>query len=197
MQKPFVVAINAISGGGKTTLAQLVAASLNKAVAFYFDEFDATNTYPDDYYEWLQRGADLEEFDCPGLQKEVLKTISDRQVDYIILDYPFGREHSRFKELIDLSVFIDTPLDVAMARRLIRDFIDNESETADHRLGLVRKDLKDYLCKARHVYLDTFKQRDTCDLIVDGWKEPEVICMEILKAIDAELNSSDADGVTD
>ncbi len=189
MKKPFVVAINAISGGGKTTIAKLVASAFNNAVAFHFDEFDSTNTYPADFFEWWKRGGDLEEFDCPGMQEEVLKAVSDHQVDYIILDYPFGRDHSRFKELIDLSVFIDTPLDVAMARRLIRDFIDNDSETADHRLGLLRKDLNDYLCQARYVYLDSFKQRDTCDLIVEGWREPEEVCAEILKAIEAKQSS--------
>jgi len=68
------------------------------------------------------RGADLREFDCPGLRKAVDEEIRTARIDFIILDYPFGRDHPRFENLIDLSVFVDTLLDVAMARRIMRDY---------------------------------------------------------------------------
>ena len=47
-----MIAIGAISGGGKTSLAALVHESLPNSALFCFDEFDATNVYPPDFYEW-------------------------------------------------------------------------------------------------------------------------------------------------
>ena len=103
-------------------MAKLLAESLPKSKLFCFDEFDDTNLYPDDLYDWSTRGANLLEFDCPGMGDAVGKEIKEGKTDYIVLDYPFGRDHPRFREQIDLSVFIDTPLDVAMARRILRDY---------------------------------------------------------------------------
>jgi len=122
MKKPYTIAINSVSGGGKTSLAKLLQESLVASVVFCFDDFDKTNRYPEDFYEWWKRGADLREFDCPGLRKAVDEEIRTARIDFIILDYPFGRDHPRFENLIGLSVFVDTLLDVAMARRIMRDY---------------------------------------------------------------------------
>src|SRR5262245_53390959 len=113
MKEPYVIAINAVSGGGKTEIAKLVHASLPSATLFCFDDFDETNVYPDDFYDWSCRGGNLLEFDCPGMSAAVEDEIRRRRSRYIILDYPFGRDHPRLQEHINLSVFIDTPLDVA------------------------------------------------------------------------------------
>ena len=40
---------------------------------------------------------------------------------YVVADAPLGRAHSDSGRFIDLMVFIDTPLDIAMARRTLRD----------------------------------------------------------------------------
>jgi uridine kinase len=71
MKRTCVIAINSVSGGGKTSLARLVQESLPDATLFCFDDFDATNVYPDDYYDWWVRGGNLEEFDCPGMRAAV------------------------------------------------------------------------------------------------------------------------------
>jgi uridine kinase len=121
MKRPYIIAINSISGGGKTALAKLLQEALPASVVFCFDDFDETNVYPEDFYEWWKRGADPREFDCPEMGKAVAGEIQRGASEFIVLDYPFGRDHPRFKSVIDLSVFVDTPLDVAMARRIIRD----------------------------------------------------------------------------
>ena len=41
---------------------------------------------------------------------------------FILLDYPFAYVHNGLKSHIDYAIFIDTPLDVAMARRMLRDY---------------------------------------------------------------------------
>lgn len=85
------------------------------------------------------------EFDCPGMAAAVEKEIEQGTKKYIILDYPFGRDHPRFSSLIDLSVFIDTPLDVAMARRILRDY-PHSSGSSD--LKRLQEEMNHYLARA-------------------------------------------------
>jgi uridine kinase len=183
MKKPYVIAINAVSGGGKTALARLLVESLPKAALFCFDDFDATNVYPDNFYEWSRRGGDPSEFDCPGMADAVTRELQQSDTEFIVLDYPFGRDHPRFQELIDLSVFVDTPLDVAMARRILRDFGPDSKASTQDRLEKLRDELSYYLEKARHPYLDTFKHRASCDLILDGWTTLENLRDAVLNRI--------------
>ena len=179
MKKAYVIAINGVSGAGKTALAELLAATLPNAVLFRFDDFDASNVYPDDFYDWVKRGANLSEFDCPGLATAVEEEIAVESADFIVVDYPFGREHPRLKDCIDFSVFIDTPLDVAMARRILRD---GDRST----MSELKEEMEHYIRKARHAYLDTYRHRGTCDLILDGWDSLPALCEKVIEQIRAE-----------
>jgi len=183
MEEPYVIAINAVSGGGKTEIARLVHTSLPSSTLFCFDDFDETNVYPDDFYEWYQRGANLLEFDCPGLSAAIEEEIRAQNSRYLILDYPFGRDHPRLRERIDLSVFIDTPLDVAMARRILRDSLCSTQVTTEKQIADLKKELIHYLSKGRLVYLTTDVHKKDSDLIVDGLASAEAIRDEILAAV--------------
>ena len=71
MKRPYIIAINAVSGGGKTALARAVNQSLPSSALYCFDDFGESNVLPDDFYEWWRRGADVAEFDCPGMYSAV------------------------------------------------------------------------------------------------------------------------------
>jgi uridine kinase len=182
MKKPFVIAINATSGGGKTSLGKLLHESLPDSALFGFDDFDATNIYPADYFEWYGRGGNLEEFDCQGMRAAVDREITKGKSRYIVLDYPFGRDHPRFRDVIDLSVYIDTPLDIALARRILRDFAPQPDLSDTEQLRRIHEDLRYYVAKGRHVYLDDH-HKETCDLILDGSRPLEELREIILKSI--------------
>jgi uridine kinase len=182
MSRPYVIAVNAVSGGGKTTLATLLGSSLS-ATLFYFDDFDATNVHPNDLYEWSKRGANLSEFDSPGMRDAVQLALKNETTRYIVLDYPFGRDHPQFRNVIDLSVFIDTPLDVAMARRILRDHTMDSNASATARLQLLRDEMTDYIEKARRPYLDAYRHRATCDLVLNGCDSPEEWRNQVLNRI--------------
>ena len=202
MTKPYVIAITSVSGGGKTALTQLVAKSLDSCAAFYFDDFDASNVYPDDFCEWHARGAKVEEFDCPGMHKAVCDAIAHNAVQYVLLDFPFGREHQRFKDLIDLSVFLDTPLDVAMARRIGRDFVESAVASGGNRMRALTEDLSHYVTKARYLFLahqDLYRAKS--DVVLDGWQSLDVLRDQMLERIRADqspgaYSSKAADGLT-
>ena len=189
MNRHFVVSINSVSGGGKTALATTLHRSLPQSALFCFDDFDNSNVYPEDFYEWSRRGADITEFDCPGMRNAVDQEIQRGTAKQIILDFPFGRAHPRFADIIDLAVFIDTPLDVAMARRILRDYFGDSQKSSEEALAHLRGELTHYLAKARHPYLDTYKDKDVSDFILDGWRSLDDLKTEVLSRIDSGQKS--------
>jgi SAM-dependent methyltransferase len=111
--------------------------------------------------------------------------------DYIILDYPFGYLNERVGKYIDLTVFVDTPLDVALARRIIRDYT-SRSQTSDFGLADVEevslaaldKELRFYLARSRPTYARMPEMhKPVSDLVVDGTKSPSEIANEIISFI--------------
>jgi uridine kinase len=189
MKKPYVIAISSVSGGGKTALSTLLQKRLPASVLFRFDDFDDTNLHPENYYEWSRRGGDLLEFDCPGMAQAVDQTIQQGELEYIVLDYPFGRGHPRLREVIDLAIFIDTPLDVAMARRILRDYPSESGASPAEELSRLRTELAYYLEKARYPYLDMDRQKPTSDLVLNGWRGLEELKDQILERLRVEQDA--------
>lgn len=180
MNKPHVIAINSISGGGKTALANSLDERLSSSQVFHFDDFDETNVYPDDFVSWWKRGADVGEFDSSGLYDTVCECSGNGEVQTIILDYSFGRLHQRFRDIISYSIYIDTPQDVALARRLLGDHLsgDKDSDSAREKL---KSELTSYLSGSREVYLDSARRyRDDADLVLDGTQEIELLAQQSL-----------------
>lgn len=63
---------------------------------------------------------------------------------------------------IDFAVFIDTPLDIAMARRVIRDFKNSPVEN-------ILLDMNSYILQGRQGYLEMLNTiKPNYDIIVDG-----------------------------
>jgi len=54
--KPKVIAIAAVSGGGKTTVTRRLAEVL-KAEVLHFDDYDLEGA-PEDFTQWVSRGSD-------------------------------------------------------------------------------------------------------------------------------------------
>ncbi len=88
--------------------------------------------------------------------------------EYIVFDAPLGRAHCDTGRFIDFMVFIDTPLDVAMARRLLRAMTVAEAGAEDA-IKIIEVELSSYLGGARMLYVE-FQDRikRDCELIVDG-----------------------------
>lgn len=206
-QPSFVIAIAGASGAGKTTLVKGVAALLGEAVTFYFDDY---SEYPPDVDQWLQEGGDLKLWETPRLiedlralkfgiplvlseaarfhREAVGETFPNGILEparFIVMEEPFGRERPGMETLVDFVVGLDTPLDLALARKLLRDI-------EYHRQGIHRGDLADYMKvilgdyqgPLRDLYL--VAQRVALyhsDLIVDGTKPAEVLAQEIVNKI--------------
>ena len=175
--KPYVIAINSISGGGKTALTTALGKELQSSTTYHFDDFDDTNIYPDDFVTWWAEGADVHQFEFPGMTKAVTETLETNESDFILLDYPFGRSHKALQGAIDLSLYIDTPLDIALARRGLRDYTSHEDQQK------LKNHLDHYISSSRPLYLDSGRYKEECDLVLDGSNDIEKLTAQVVEKI--------------
>lgn len=180
MLKTYIVAINAISGGGKTTVTQRLKEDLGNVEALYFDDRDYDiDSGIVDICKWMEEGADANRFNLDLLIEDIEQLLKE-ELDFIILDYPFGHRHNKMTKYIDISIFIDTPLDIALGRRLLRDYKDFSDKN-------VFNDIEFYLSTGRQTYLSSKNLAiDDADVIVDG-SEPLNRIIEFIKSKIYEL----------
>lgn len=156
---PFVVAIAGVSGGGKTTIAKHLNERLHNSKTLFFDDYDFDG--PNDIIHWVDKGANYDEWNLAPLIIDIMGLLSE-PLDFIVLDFPFAYKHSQTSKLIDLTVFIDTPLDIAMARRVIRDFKNSSNES-------ILIEMENYISQGRRGYLEMLKTiKPNSDIVVDG-----------------------------
>lgn len=175
--KSTIISIAAVSGGGKTTITKKLSLVLEDTKELFFDDYDFKKA-PDDIVQWVDQGADYNLWNLEPLVSEIEKIKSSREVPtYILLDYPFSYRNDNMKKYIDLSIYIDTPLDVAMARRILRDHTKSN-------INDVRNEVKFYLQSGRVAYLEMKNSiKPNSDIVIDGTLPPDKIVELIIKEI--------------
>ena len=174
---PVIIAVAAISGGGKTTIAKQLNQKLENVKTLYFDNYNFEG--PDDIINWLDRGANYEEWNLAPLVKD-LEILLSESLDYIVLDYPFAYKHTNMSKFINIAVFIDTPLDIAMARRITRDF---KNKSVDDILS----EMTNYTAQGRRGYIEMLKTiKPDSDIVIDG----TLAVFETVNKILQSINSS-------
>jgi uridine kinase len=187
MKKPFVISISGLSGSGKTAVTNALKARLVNAAVINFDDYGDRVYLDRDINEWAADSSD-DEWHTEPVAADVERLL-DEPLDYIILDYPFGYGNRLVGQYINLAVFIDVPLDVALARRIIRDYTSREENTnvadvEEVSLAGLDKELRFYLSRSRSTYARMPEmQKPTSDLVVDGTKTPEEIAYKIIEHV--------------
>ncbi|MBS4219910.1 hypothetical protein KHA96_16475 [Bacillus sp. FJAT-49711] len=175
-KKPIIISIAAVSGGGKTTITKELMKVLDNSKGLYFDDYEFDER-PADICKWVDEGADYNEWNLTPFISDMQSILNDQDVQYIILDYPFAYLNSSMSDFIDLAIFVDTPLDIAMARRIIRDFSNDTVEN-------IQNDLTHYLSYGRTAYLEMeMSVKPSSDIVLDGALSIEKIVNQILKEI--------------
>ena len=171
-----IIAIGAVTAGGKTTVVNAVKERLPGTASLHFDDYSFEGEV-EDFSRWLSEGADVHVWDLSPLKADIDRLIQSGKYDRLLLDYPFAYEHRMIKDYIDCCIFIDTPLDIALARRILRD---NVQSSADE----IRVEMDTYLKYARPAYvLMQEEQIASADHIIDGAKSLDEIINEVTEIV--------------
>lgn len=192
-QKRSVIAISGASGVEKSRLVTALVQTLGDAIALHFDDYKPQRTppsiYPLDPRQWLADGADPKAWETPQLAPDLQRLLRGESVvvprqgtvlapkRWIVLEEPFGRARTAMRGLIDVVILMEVPLEVALARRLLRvaerpDPLTHPEEQARVLLAYLRDDH----AIGRELYrVITERVRPDCDLIVDGLQPADVL----------------------
>lgn len=198
----FVIAVSGTSGSGKSTLVRGLADSLGTVggdaiAAVFFDDYAAMSDLPEnDLAGWLARGGDPNDWrtDRPATDLRALRegesiTTLDGAttigpLDVVVLEEPFGRARAAMAPSIDLALHVDPPLQVALARRVRRDFVPMHGEVPVEQADRLRGYLAMYLEVGGTVYdLVDRLSRESSDLVLDGLRT----AVAVQRSVDAEV----------
>jgi len=200
MKKPFVIAISSISGGGKSVVVNKLAEKLTDSCAIHFDDYETPDTYPKNPLDLMKNGVDFNMVKSPLLAQHLQALKNGEPVTtprgevlspacFIIYEGPLGYAQHETGQFIDFLVFIDTPLEVGLARRFVRSFATSqyEDKNRDQLIRLI-KELEnfthEYLLWTRNAYqalVDVV--RPISDMVVNGEQTPEALAQAIIQAL--------------
>ncbi len=171
-----IIAVAAVTAGGKTTIVNELAKRLPNAQTLHFDDYTFKGDV-DDFYQWTLDGADYHVWDLSPLKENILCIQENGDCEWLILDYPFAYCHNTIAPLIDTVFFINTPLDVALARRMLRDMADATAEE-------IHQNMEHYIQYERIAYMTMLdKVLPSSDYVIDGTKSVDDIVVEIINRI--------------
>lgn len=178
---------------------------MGNAAAIHVDNYQQITREPiRKIVQWMERGADFDEFSIPLLPDHLEKLRRGEPVadpvtlleippcKYIIFETHFGRAHQATGRHIDFLIWIDTPLDIALARN-IKDFIvpllqERGTEPRRDRIAWIYDYLENYLADVRRLMLmQKEKVSVDADVIVDGSDDLDRIVRQLRREILARL----------
>ena len=194
-----VIAIAGASGSGKSTLVRALAQKLKNTETMYFDDYRPN-------YENLTK-------DLQNLQRgnHITYPVDNRRIDagkVIILEEPTGRTRKGMSDKIDFLVYINLPLEVSLARVLLRSIRQSEDEDINafyetigpqfdpkfteekptKLMHILVWQLEMYLKKHRQEYLvDHESNLKDADLVVDGLKSLNQLILEITEKVNSRF----------
>jgi uridine kinase len=192
-----VIAISGPPGAGKSRLVYALVQKLGEALPLHFDDYQPKRVppsiYPFDPRQWLADGADPNAWNTPDLATHLCRLRRGEPVvgpgpatvlrpkPWIVLEEPFGRARTAMTGLIDMVVFLEVPLEVVLARRLLRAAERPDLQTHPEEQARV---VLDYLREedpwGRELYrVIAEKVRPHCDLVVDGLQPSEALAATI------------------
>jgi len=181
-----IIAVAAPIGGGKTSFVKAIAQRLNDAATIFYDHYEKATGQPvHNLIQWMKNGADFNDFIIPGLAGDLKKLKQGESVTdpatfleipskkFTVLEMPLGKAHRDTAKFIDLLIWIEVPMDIALARK-IKEFAENfmgedKQEVCREHMHWINQYLDNYLNVVRHVlHLQVKRVSADADIILDG-----------------------------
>ncbi|HEX4145766.1 MAG TPA: hypothetical protein VHY91_19835 [Pirellulales bacterium] len=97
-------------------MSRMISARLPNATILHFDDYETfTARNAAEIEAWVGRGAPFADITAPKFGDDLAK-LRAGGASYVVVDAPIGRAYPATAAMIDFLIFIDTPLDVALAR---------------------------------------------------------------------------------
>ena len=186
-----VIAVSGHPGSGKTSLIAALQAELGVPSIHYDDYETVTSQPPEQVVKWIERGSDYDEIMLEPLVRRldqlVTTTVRPRCV---LFDTPFGRAHRRTGAVIDTLIWIDTPPDIALARKIAASAGRAKTDPAE--AVAFTTWLEAYLAHYTDFIAGTYdvqreRVRPGADIVLDGRAPPETVAAEALSALSRRL----------
>lgn len=154
-----MIVISGVMGGGKTTLINELHKKLPDSKVISFDDYSIDQLSSSPEIDTPIADA-VNQYDISLMMEEFHKANADYSV--ILIDFPFGNKHLELLPFINQTIYIQTPLDIVLARQVKRDYKEKSTEDI---IGW----MKQYLNFARPIFIDFEKHISaSADYILDG-----------------------------
>jgi uridine kinase len=193
-KRSYIITISGASGSGKSTIAKMISERLQNSELIYFDAYQSSTNYPDPNDKTIQ--FDPRNIESPLFFADLCKLISGESIHdpwnrrlnparFFIIDEPFGRLRREMSNMVDAVIYIDTPLDIALARRTIRNIdVDLKDHTSEEKLTIVMNNLKAYLNSLGDAYKTVgYELSRQCDITIDGTRSLDEVSNQVMDFI--------------
>lgn len=203
----WVIAICGTMGSGKSTLAEHAALALpDCAVVFEDDHNRMTERSLADIERWFSRGGPVDEFDLSNVIAQLTKLCPDKLMNVVanhasahrivLLETHFGRLHSGLRPWIDFQVWINTPADIAVARKVMQlsQQMTQQNPPVPDSDGLrwIEKFCSGYLTTTRKLFnLQRQQVGELSDVTIDGEGSPWDVCGRFLENLPTQFRPED------
>lgn len=197
----FVIAVSGTSGSGKSTLLSQLAERIERTTRMHFDDYIVLGTDPGEIQDWLDAGADPDAIETPAMVDHLRALREGGAIalrdeahagpaDFVLLEEPFGSSRTAIAPHIDLSVHIDLPPDIALARRSLRTITSLPDNPAHAQQAAALSDLElqfvAYIGAGRAAYSAAeHAARAVADLELDGLEPVDILVEQVLAALNA------------
>lgn len=191
MNRAPIVAISGHPGSGKSSLTKALQDRLGVPALHYDDYETITASPPAMIRDWIERGSNYDEIVLEPLVREMVRLAeATPRPKCVLVDTLLGRAHRATGELIDTLIWVDTPTDIALARK-IREAAGRARATPGDAPAFVEW-LESYLAHYTGFIAGTYAEqrervRPAADIVLDGRVSVDRLADEAVLALEQRL----------